>query len=173
MVQRDFSKGKNILLIYDLNISRGKMLHIPLKRGSNYLSNDIGHNFLCKISRSQSNKTFLPFEKSRCTIAQHLTYIWSRRLFDSLEQMFLAAYFCRPQSIYLFFVKSNIPSQSFQQNLAECLIFVKTSQKIRNLSKNYNGSKMKQHGIIDNWWICIICRKTQQYRYQIVSEYFE
>ena len=78
MVQQDFPKGKNVLLIYELNISRRKMWHIPLKRGSNYLSNDMRHIFLRKISRSQFNKTFLPFGKSGCTIAQHLTYIGSK-----------------------------------------------------------------------------------------------
>ena len=42
------------------------------------------HIFLRKISRSQFNKTFLPFGKSRCAIAQHLTYIGSSKIYDKI-----------------------------------------------------------------------------------------
>ena len=77
MVQRDFPKVKCFVDLWHEYFTQRKIWHIPLKRGSNYLSNDMRHNLLRKISRSQFNKTFLTFGKSRCTIAQHLTYTCS------------------------------------------------------------------------------------------------
>ena len=58
MVQRDFPKGKIVSLIYDLNISRKKMRHIPLKRGSNYLSNDMRHIFYVRYPGHSLTKHF-------------------------------------------------------------------------------------------------------------------
>ena len=78
MVQHDFPKGKNvcwsmtwIFHVEKCDIYRWNedQIIFPMICDTIFCVRYPGHTF---------NKTFLPFGKSRCTIAQHLTWICSR-----------------------------------------------------------------------------------------------